>query len=250
MAQREALFRRYEMMKLDRGDGAVVAAHAASTPGVIHKQPLDLASAARHGLGTTLRASVAAAASSPEYRRAVMRTAKENIPLKILRGATPLCPLCLQAVLAKPVPYRRLAQADGLCYLRARHPGLDQRLQILPSQPSPGGVPLAVRRFEPMFLDPVADRAFVQPEPLADLRKRQAVGEQLLERNAIHAPYCLQCLGRNARKRERFRANSPTPTGTCTRPRRRSRRPPLAALSPPCPPCRRAPASRRGRTPA
>src|ERR1700677_496622 len=46
---------------------------------------------------------------------------------------------------------------------------------------------VAVRRLEPMLLEPVADRRFVKIEALTDLRKRKPPPQHLFQRRTIHA---------------------------------------------------------------
>jgi hypothetical protein len=84
---------------------------------------------------------------------------------------TPFGPFSLQAELAKPMTHRRLAQANHLGYLSARHSGPNQRLQVLPAQASTGNVLVAVHRPKPVFLDPVPNRGFVQIDAPTDLRE-------------------------------------------------------------------------------
>jgi len=49
----------------------------------------------------------------------------------------------------------------------------DEWLQIRTRETPFGSELIAVDRLQPVFLDPVADRRFVQPEPPADLSERQ-----------------------------------------------------------------------------
>src|SRR5580704_1572169 len=87
---------------------------------------------------------------------------------------------CLQPVPNEPMPHRCLAAVNRLGNLRDGLAGLDQHLQVLPRDTSPRHMLSAMRRLQPMFLDPVADRRFMQIEAPADLRQRQTLPEKLL----------------------------------------------------------------------
>jgi hypothetical protein len=88
------------------------------------------------------------------------------------------------------VANRPLAAPDRLGDLRDRHTRVHQRGQLLSRQAALGLVLAAISRLQPVFLDPVADRRFMQIEAPADLRQRQTLPEKLLKRSAIHALHC------------------------------------------------------------
>jgi hypothetical protein len=102
-----------------------------------------------------------------------------------------------KSVLAQPVPHGSLTAPYALGDIRDRQPGLYQRYQLCQGQRSLWSVLLVPDRFKAVSLDPVGNRRFVAREPASDLSQGQSFVQQLLQGNAIHAPHCLQRLGRN-----------------------------------------------------
>jgi hypothetical protein len=100
-----------------------------------------------------------------------------------------------QSVLCQPVAHRRLAATKRPGDRRDRRSRLHQCNQLVLGEASLRHVLRAIGRFEAVFLDPVADRRFVQVKSPAYLSEGEATAEKLLQRCAIHTPYCLRRLG-------------------------------------------------------
>jgi hypothetical protein len=175
MTQREALASRRKVMKLKGRDAAAVAAHAARPTCLLDEQSLDRTPTAGDGLSATPGAPIATLAAPSEYGHAVPRTLEHQLRLMLVRCPAPLCPLGLEAKLRQPMPNRCLAETHRLAYLACRHARIHQSLQFLPPYSSPRGMLLAIRSLQPVFLDPVADRRFVQADAPADLSEGQAL---------------------------------------------------------------------------
>jgi hypothetical protein len=75
---------------------------------------------------------------------------------------------------------------------------LDERFERILREPATSCVPVWIGRPQVMFPNPIRDRRFMPSKPRSDLRQRQALIEELLQGVSIHAPHCLQRLGRNA----------------------------------------------------
>jgi hypothetical protein len=71
------------------------------------------------------------------------------------------------------MPHGRLAPPDRPGDLRYGSAMLDEWLQIRTRETPFGGKLVAVDSAQPMFLDPITHRGFVQLEPPANLSERQ-----------------------------------------------------------------------------
>lgn len=99
----------------------------------------------------------------------------------------------------QPVPDRRLAPIELQGDLRDRHAALDERRQLRLGEAAFRGVSPRVGSRQVELLQPIRHRRFVAIEPPADLGERKSLCQQLLQDGTLHAPYCLQPLGRNRR---------------------------------------------------
>src|SRR5919109_5196936 len=131
--EREALPEGIEMMKLEGGDTAVVAAHPTSAAGLGDEDPFDLPAPLRHALlGTTLT-TVGAPRVEPEAGRAVARAGPFDLPGCVRRqrqlepGVTPL-----DLPAAKPVPNRGDRPIKCLGHLSEAGALSDEPLETFP----------------------------------------------------------------------------------------------------------------------
>jgi hypothetical protein len=75
----------------------------------------------------------------------------------------------------------RLAAPDPAGDLCDGEAGVDQRLEVRTCERPLGSNAISVSRRKTIFRDPIPNRGFMPAHPPADLRQRQALGEQALE---------------------------------------------------------------------
>jgi hypothetical protein len=76
------------------------------------------------------------------------------------------------------MPNRRLATGDVLGYLGNRSTLCDQALEVSAVERSSPGALGLVHSLQPVFLDPVADRGFMQADAPANLGERETLVER------------------------------------------------------------------------
>jgi hypothetical protein len=231
-----SLLCRLEMMKVKGTHIAPISTDATAPAGLLDEDHLDLPASASDCGRSALLAAVVAPSVEPKLRLAVAHAThrhgrKSGVlgSVCLRRGPPTSAASGLQSVSDQPVSDGRLATSDSLGDLRDRCSFLDQPFELRTCEPSPSRVLASVGCLQSVFLHPVADRRFVQAEPLPYCGQRKSLGQKLLERRAIHAPHCLHRLGHNS-------SPSPLPAHAA---------PPGEALSPPYPLSPRA----RARTP-
>ncbi len=202
----DPLLVRPNVVEMQRAHAPRVSADRAHSARLAYEDLLHLAATSRYRLGSATPAAVVAPAIAHVLRASVARARHPHHGHaglarrpRLRRSPSPPAAACLQAVTLQPVTHRRLASIRPRRDLGNRQSFLDHRLQLVQGQASFCGVPLAIVRPQSMPIQPVCDRRFVTAESPSDLRERQAFVEHLLQRGAIHAPYCLQRAGREIR---------------------------------------------------
>jgi len=188
---------RIDVMKLQGRHAPVIAAEPAASSGLLDEDLLDLASPAHDCLLATAAASVVAAHLPYMLDRAVTRANQDDLGQPCLTSlerafASPSARGSLrpQAISVEPMPHGRLASTRSLSQLGYRKSLTYQGLELIPREAPASRVPLAVDSFKPVSLHPVADRRRVFAKPPTDLRQREPLAKQLLQRTAIHEPHC------------------------------------------------------------
>jgi len=258
------------MMKLECSQTSRIATEATASTGLTNEYLLDLSPPPYDCVLPAPSASKVTSRFADMPSLAVMRAKQHDMGqpgftrlLSPLSRAPADASARSQSVLCQPVAQRRLAATKRLGDQRDRHASLDKGFELVPREATPRGMVRAVRRFEPVLLDPVADRRFVQVKSPAYLGEREAMAQKLLQRCAIHSPYCLRRLGGNPLETRHFSStfvpilclrasaqaqragssNAAVITGPCAAGSHTAGSP-----TPTSPPCHRARARRRGRT--
>jgi hypothetical protein len=197
LSDAELLHRGVKVMELQCRHAAIVAAEPASSTRLFDEDLLDPSTASHHRLLTAPATPEIAAGVSDVLAFAVLGAYKRCFGqasfascARRIGGAPADTSTGPEPVLAQPMTHGCLAATERLRDLRDRHVGLDQRLEILSRDAPACSVLVSVRRLQPVFLDPVADRRFMPVETPSNLRQRQPLREKLLQRSAIHAPHC------------------------------------------------------------
>ncbi len=201
---------------------ARVAADRALPAGLIHEDLLDLATAARNRLRSTLRASQptlrshAHVSNQPVLPALGLGLALSRFVHRIQRDAT-LGSLSLEPVPPKPMAGGGVSDSQTLSNLLDGQALENERLELVARDTAFGGVSRRSICCQAMLPQPVAHRRGMLARQLADRFKRHPFCQAILQKPLVHGEILTFASDRT------FRGISPrraAPCGRCVRPGR------------------------------